>query len=197
MHLQCKIHWECVLCYCWQITCNICFENYPFEKMKAPRCGHYFCATCWTGQVLNAGIREFRGLNIEKYFIRHVHCSNRLLEQLLLLGLTLEAFWSDRGMIDWLVTGYMHTAINDGPGCLTLRCADPSCGATIGESMVLDLVSAEDREKYIRYLLRSYVEDNRKVSMPVHSLWLLLLPLSRSQSFSIQLVSFSQQSRVV
>lgn len=43
--------------------------------MKAPRCGHYFCATCWTGQVLNAGIREFLGLNIEKCFIRHVYCS--------------------------------------------------------------------------------------------------------------------------
>jgi hypothetical protein len=34
------------------MTCEICFEVHPFEKMRAPRCGHYFCETCWTGQVL-------------------------------------------------------------------------------------------------------------------------------------------------
>ena len=59
--------------------------------------------------------------------------------------------------------GYIHTAINDGPGCLTLRCPDPSCHATVGEDMVLSLVSDQDRAKYTRYVLRSYVEDNRKV----------------------------------
>ncbi|KAJ7547347.1 hypothetical protein O6H91_08G081500 [Diphasiastrum complanatum] len=58
--------------------------------------------------------------------------------------------------------GYIHTAINDGPGCLTLRCPDPSCDAAIGEDMVMLLVPEEDRTKYKRYLLRSYVEDNRK-----------------------------------
>jgi len=58
--------------------------------------------------------------------------------------------------------GYIHTSINDGPGCLTLRCPDPSCSAAVGEDMVLSLVSDEDRAKYTRYLLRSYVEDNRK-----------------------------------
>lgn len=58
--------------------------------------------------------------------------------------------------------GYIHTSVNDGPGCLTLRCPDPSCSAAVGEDMVLSLVSDEDRTKYTRYLLRSYVEDNRK-----------------------------------
>ncbi|MCO5548081.1 hypothetical protein L7F22_001538 [Adiantum nelumboides] len=58
--------------------------------------------------------------------------------------------------------GYIHTAINDGPGCLTLRCPDPNCHAAVGEDMVLSLVSDDDREKYSRYVLRSYVEDNRK-----------------------------------
>lgn len=59
--------------------------------------------------------------------------------------------------------GYIHTSVHDGPGCLTLRCPDPSCSAAVGEDMVLSLVSGEDRIKYTRYLLRSYVEDNRKV----------------------------------
>jgi hypothetical protein len=66
------------------------------------------------------------------------------------------------GCMFW-VTGYIHTAINDGPGCLSLRCADPPCEAIVGEDLVYDLVSEDDRRKYSRYLLRSYVEDNRKV----------------------------------
>ncbi|GBG72276.1 hypothetical protein CBR_g11204 [Chara braunii] len=60
-------------------------------------------------------------------------------------------------------TGYIHTAINDGPGCLTLRCPHSTCSAAVGEDMVLSLASEEDAQKYHRYLLRSYVEDNRKV----------------------------------
>lgn len=57
---------------------------------------------------------------------------------------------------------YISTSINDGPGCLTLRCPDPSCGAAIGQDMVDMLASVADKEKYYRYLLRSYIEDNRK-----------------------------------
>ncbi|KAH7847409.1 hypothetical protein Vadar_025751 [Vaccinium darrowii] len=57
---------------------------------------------------------------------------------------------------------YMSISINGGPGCLMLRCPDPSCGAAIGQDMINLLVSDEDKEKYARYLLRSYIEDNRK-----------------------------------
>ncbi|KAK8514594.1 hypothetical protein V6N13_103244 [Hibiscus sabdariffa] len=59
-------------------------------------------------------------------------------------------------------TGYISTAINDGPGCLMLRCPDPSCAAAVGQDMISALSSEEDREKYFRYFIRSYVEDNRK-----------------------------------
>ncbi|XP_076928334.1 putative E3 ubiquitin-protein ligase ARI8 isoform X1 [Bidens hawaiensis] len=58
--------------------------------------------------------------------------------------------------------GYISTAINDGPGCLALRCPDPSCTAAVGQDMIGTLVSRDDREKYGHYLLRSFVEDNRK-----------------------------------
>lgn len=61
------------------------------------------------------------------------------------------------------VVGYISTSINDGPGCLMLRCPDPSCGAAVGQDMVNKLASDDDKKKYSRYLLRSYVEDNRKV----------------------------------
>ncbi|CAM8927986.1 hypothetical protein QQ045_022547 [Rhodiola kirilowii] len=58
--------------------------------------------------------------------------------------------------------GYISTAINDGPGCLMLRCPDPSCVAAVEQDMIDDLVSKEDKEKYYSYLHRSYIEDNRK-----------------------------------
>lgn len=61
------------------------------------------------------------------------------------------------------IVGYISTSINDGPGCLMLRCPDPSCGAAVGQDMVNKLASDDDKKKYSRYLLRSYVEDNRKV----------------------------------
>ncbi|XP_022873122.1 probable E3 ubiquitin-protein ligase ARI8 isoform X2 [Olea europaea var. sylvestris] len=57
---------------------------------------------------------------------------------------------------------YICTSINDGPGCLTLRCPDPSCNAAIGQDMINMLAPDGDREKYCRYLIRSYVEDSRK-----------------------------------
>lgn len=60
--------------------------------------------------------------------------------------------------------GYITTAINDGPGCLMLRCPDPSCKAAIGQDMINLLAPDKDRQKYTSYFVRSYVEDNRKVS---------------------------------
>ncbi|AQK44474.1 putative E3 ubiquitin-protein ligase ARI8 [Zea mays] len=57
---------------------------------------------------------------------------------------------------------YISTAISDGPGCLMLRCPDPSCAAAVGQDMINSLADVEDTEKYGRYLRRSYIEDNRK-----------------------------------
>lgn len=59
--------------------------------------------------------------------------------------------------------GYISTSINDGPGCLMLRCPEPTCGAAIGQDMIDLLACNEDKEKYARYLRRSYIEDNKKV----------------------------------
>jgi ariadne-1 len=46
-----------------------------------------------------------------------------------------------------------------------LRCPDPTCRAAVGIDMVNSLASEEDKKKYARYLRRSYIEDNRKVSV--------------------------------
>ncbi|KAM3387870.1 hypothetical protein ACQJBY_010597 [Aegilops geniculata] len=64
--------------------------------------------------------------------------------------------------------GYISTAINDGPGCLMLRCPDPSCAAAVGQDMINSLANEEDKEKYGRYLCRSYIEDNRKCTEEAH-----------------------------
>ena len=44
-----------------------------------------------------------------------------------------------------------------------LKCPEPSCPAAVGQDMFEKLASKEDKEKYYRYFIRSYVEDNRKV----------------------------------
>ncbi|KAL9343067.1 hypothetical protein Peur_063498 [Populus x canadensis] len=89
-----------------ELTCGICFESFPRNKIVSASCGHPFCTTCWSG--------------------------------------------------------YISTTINDGPGCLMLRCPDPCCRAAVGQDMINLLAPDEDKEKYSRYLLRSYVEGNRK-----------------------------------
>lgn len=44
-----------------------------------------------------------------------------------------------------------------------LRCPDPSCKAAVIQDMIDKLASDEDKEKYHHYILRSYIEYNRKV----------------------------------
>lgn len=72
------------------------------------------------------------------------------------------------------ILGYISTSINDGPGCLMLRCPDPTCDAAIGQDMINLLVSDEDKQKYARYLLRSYIEDNKKVC-PRYEIMMLIV----------------------
>ncbi|RCV32093.1 hypothetical protein SETIT_6G230200v2 [Setaria italica] len=58
--------------------------------------------------------------------------------------------------------GYISAAISGGPGCLSLRCPDPSCGAMVLQRMINKLAKEEDKEKYARFLLRTYVEGSKK-----------------------------------
>ncbi|AQK57780.1 Putative RING zinc finger domain superfamily protein [Zea mays] len=58
--------------------------------------------------------------------------------------------------------GYISAAIGDGPGCLSLRCPDPSCSAMVLQGMINELAKDEDRKKYARFLLRAYVEGSKK-----------------------------------
>ncbi|XP_047307724.1 probable E3 ubiquitin-protein ligase ARI7 isoform X2 [Impatiens glandulifera] len=57
---------------------------------------------------------------------------------------------------------YINTSIDGGPGCLMLRCPDPSCEASVGQDMVNLLATDDDKDKYARYVVRSYIEDSRK-----------------------------------
>jgi len=59
--------------------------------------------------------------------------------------------------------GHIGTSTNDSLGCLVLRCPNPICGAANGQDMIKLLAYDEDKEKYDYYLLKSYIEDNKKV----------------------------------
>ncbi|GER41654.1 RING/U-box superfamily protein [Striga asiatica] len=118
-----------------EVACGICFENYPCNSLRAAACVHLFCDVCWKVFLFSVAMARRS-------------CGFLLSVILLLLGAKIT---------------YISTSINDGPGCLTLRCPDPSCGAAIGQDMINELACDEDKEKYKRYLLRSYVEDSRKV----------------------------------
>jgi ariadne-1 len=59
--------------------------------------------------------------------------------------------------------GYISAAVSSGPGCLSLRCPDPSCGAMVLQGMIDKLAKYEDKEKYARFVLRTYIEDSKKV----------------------------------
>lgn len=61
-------------------------------------------------------------------------------------------------------SSYISTSINnDGLGCLMLRCPDPSCRVAVGQDMVDLLVSREDRNKYARCFVRSYILEKKKI----------------------------------
>lgn len=57
---------------------------------------------------------------------------------------------------------YTSTSIQDGFGCLTLRCPAPSCGAAVGRDMIESLALKEYNERYSNFLMRSYIENSRK-----------------------------------
>ncbi|KAF7066580.1 hypothetical protein CFC21_072535 [Triticum aestivum] len=59
--------------------------------------------------------------------------------------------------------GYISASINDGPGCLSLRCPEPSCTAMVLEETINRLAKDEEKVKYKQFLSCSYVEDNKKI----------------------------------
>lgn len=59
-------------------------------------------------------------------------------------------------------TGYIAAKINEGPGCLMVKCPEPSCSAAIGQDLIEKVANEKDKEKYYRFLLRSYIKDNGK-----------------------------------
>ena len=58
---------------------------------------------------------------------------------------------------------YVSTAINEGPGCLTLKCPEPSCGVAVGPDMVDMLAKGNEKRMSDRFWLRSYVKTSEKI----------------------------------
>lgn len=96
-------------------------------------------------------------------FVQLFRCYNYCLVRFLFLQVYLLLYSFKSHFVFFGMLGYISTSINDGPGCLMLRCPEPTCGAAIGQDMIDLLACDEDKQKYTRYLLRSYIEDNKKV----------------------------------
>ncbi|KAJ1276707.1 hypothetical protein BS78_05G235300 [Paspalum vaginatum] len=56
--------------------------------------------------------------------------------------------------------GYVHAAVGDGARCLSLRCPDPSCSSAVVADIVDAVAGADERARYARFALRSYVEES-------------------------------------
>jgi len=61
-------------------------------------------------------------------------------------------------------SGYISTAISGGPACLDLRCPLPLCKAAVPTELVRAAAPPADWEKYATFALRSFVEDNKRMS---------------------------------
>ncbi|GKV40310.1 hypothetical protein SLEP1_g47971 [Rubroshorea leprosula] len=35
-----------------EMTCGICFESYPCDRLRTAACGHPFCDSCWAGYFI-------------------------------------------------------------------------------------------------------------------------------------------------
>ncbi|KAF5205959.1 Microtubule-associated protein RP/EB family member [Thalictrum thalictroides] len=58
--------------------------------------------------------------------------------------------------------GYIGKSIHGGPDCLMLRYPEDTCNAAVDQDMVNSIVSDSEKAVYSNYVLRSYIEDNRK-----------------------------------
>lgn len=57
--------------------------------------------------------------------------------------------------------GYISSSINDGPGCLFLKCPMPKCGTAVGEGFITQFASDAEKLKYELHMFRSYVEGKK------------------------------------
>ncbi|GLJ47801.1 hypothetical protein SUGI_1009600 [Cryptomeria japonica] len=60
---------------------------------------------------------------------------------------------------------YIQTSTREnGIGCLSLKCPQPTCGAALDEDTVLCLITEEwNRKKYEQFLVRTFVGNNERI----------------------------------
>ena len=57
----------------------------------------------------------------------------------------------------------MRSALGDGPGVLSLRCASPGCGVAAPAALLTQLLTPAERARYDAFRLRSFVDSNARV----------------------------------
>ncbi|XP_062005704.1 probable E3 ubiquitin-protein ligase ARI8 [Rosa rugosa] len=121
-------------------------------------------------------VRENAGL-LEKPMVKHSASANQPITCRICFD---EYYYSSESTISSILStscghpycrdcweGYISTSICDsGPACLMLRCPEPSCKAAVGPELIENVLVVTGKkaeyDKYKHYLLRSYVEHNRK-----------------------------------
>jgi len=59
--------------------------------------------------------------------------------------------------------GYLNVKIGDGPSCIYSRCPSPKCNAIVHEQAFKQLTPDTTYQRYIKYMFRSFVDDNPHV----------------------------------
>ena len=60
--------------------------------------------------------------------------------------------------------GYIHTAIEEGPSCLHLRCPADKCIAVVPTSLVERVCDPKMLQRYREFSVRSFVDDNKRLA---------------------------------
>jgi ariadne-1 len=58
---------------------------------------------------------------------------------------------------------YLHVSIDDGPSCLNVTCLYKSCKFVVNEKIVNQTVDPKRKEKYTKYLSKSFIDDNPRI----------------------------------
>ncbi|VVB07475.1 unnamed protein product [Arabis nemorensis] len=69
-------------------------------------------------------------------------------------------------------TGYIAAKIDDGPGCLMVKCPEPSCSAAIGQDLIDKVTNEKDKDKYYSFCWNCTEDAHRPVDCETVSKWI-------------------------
>ena len=155
-----------------QVRCSICFEEYRASSMSAAPCKHYFCKECWRGYVSEAISNGPTALGLR---CPTPECCIHVSPDASPAPSTGKLFGQDccRSCLvqpDILTTTYVDEQRLARSACsckwhlyqVSSQNQNRSC-IQVPTSVIREVACEEDQERYRRYRLRSFVEDNKNM----------------------------------